>query len=68
MTKFYPNDLDIYGFCPKETEPEYGDWVTDRLTGLHGKVTYLAGVVGVYIGGVFYPIVNQENIRREVKT
>ena len=61
MTKFYPNDLDIYGFCPKETEPEYGEIVVDRYTGTVGRVTYVCGVKGVYAKGVFYAIKEEKD-------
>ena len=42
MTMFYPNDLDVYGFCPLETGAECGDWVTDANTGIMAKVSLVS--------------------------
>lgn len=60
MTMLYPNDLDLYGFCPIETAAEIGDWVTDKRTGIMAKVRFLGNIKGVYTRGVFYEIREEE--------
>lgn len=52
MTKFYPNDFDIYGFYPVELE-RVGR-VTDRRTGILGRVVYMGGKACVKADGVTY--------------
>lgn len=64
MTVFYPNELDIYGFCPIEDKAEIGDWVTDANTGIVAKVRFQGEKKGVYTRGVFYEI---REIREEDK-
>ncbi len=61
MTMLYPNDLDIYGFCPVEADAESGALVVDRNTGVCGRVAYMSGIKGVYTGGVFWAIEEEKH-------
>lgn len=56
MTTRYPNDFDIYGFCPKEKVYDVGDYVVDKRTGTMGRVSYFRGEYTVKVGGVNFPI------------
>lgn len=67
MTVFYPNELDIYGFCPIEDKAEIGDWVTDANTGIVAKVRFQGEKKGVYTRGVFYEI-REDDKQNERKT
>lgn len=57
MTTMYPNDFDIYGFCPKEEKYGIGDLVVDRRTGVMGRINYgTGGEYTVKVNGTVYPI------------
>ena len=65
MTMLYPNDLDVYGFCPTEAEAERGDLVVDRNTGVMGRITYKGALKGVYAGGVFWELKEDQKEAKE---
>lgn len=54
-TVIYPNELDINGFEPIEESYKTGDTVTDRVTGIRGRIVD-HGRLCVSVRGMVYEL------------